>query len=173
MDLNKLVRAAIFTALAIGLGFALLMVPNFEFISVIVFLAGITLGISWGMVVGGTAELIYSILNPFGSGLVFPPLLIAQVVSMIIIGAAGGLLRKVYFKKKFSKWRIASLAVVGFVLTFIFDSLTTLSYPVSAGFDFPQTVGVYVSGIAFTIFHQVSNAIIFAIGIPMVVKQLA
>jgi len=173
MNLNKLVRAAIFTALAIGLGFALLMVPNFELISVIVFLAGITLGIRWGILVGGTAELIYSVLNPFGSGLIFPPLLIAQVVSMILVGAAGGLLRSFYFKKVFSKWHVASLAVVGFILTFIFDSLTTLSYPVSAGFDFPQTIGVYVSGIAFTIFHQVSNAIIFAIGIPSVVKHLA
>lgn len=173
MDLNKLVRASIFTALAIGLGFSLIMVPNIELITVIIFLAGLTLGIGWGVLVGGTAELIFSVLNPFGSGLVFPPLLLAQVLSMMIVGLAGGLMRPLFFKREFSAKNIAGLAITGFVLTFIFDSLTTLSYPISVGFDLPQTVGIYISGIGFTILHQVSNAIVFAIGIPRVVKHLA
>ena len=173
MDLNKLVRASIFTALAIGLGFSLLMVPNVELITVIVFLSGLTLGVRWGILVGGTAEFIFSVLNPFGSGLVFPPLLISQVVSMILIGAFGGFLRSVFYKKKYSSKRIAILAITGFILTFLFDSLTTLSYPVSVGFDFPQTFGIYLSGIGFTLLHQISNAIIFPIVIPKVVKHLA
>lgn len=173
MDLNKLVRASIFTALAIGLGFSLIMVPNIELITVIIFLAGLTLGVSWGVLVGGTAELIFSVLNPFGSGLVFPPLLLAQVLSMMIVGLAGGLMRPLFFKREFSAKNIAGLAITGFILTFIFDSLTTLSYPISVGFDLPQTVGIYISGIGFTILHQVSNAIVFAIGVPRVVKHLA
>lgn len=173
MDLNKLVRASIFTALAIGLGFSLLMVPNVELISVVVFLAGLTLGVRWGILVGGTAELIFSVLNPFGSGLVFPPLLLSQIISMIIIGAVGGLLRPLFFKKDFSKKSIAGLAITGFILTFIFDSLTTLSYPFSAGFDLPQTIGIYISGIGFTFLHQISNAIVFAVGVPSVIKHLA
>ncbi len=173
MNLNKLVRASIFTALAIGLGFSLIMVPNIELITVIVFLAGLTLGIGWGMLVGGTAELIFSVLNPFGSGLVFPPLLLSQIFSMIIIGAAGGLMRTLFFKREFSTKSIAGLAITGFILTFIFDSLTTLSYPFSVGFDLPQTIGIYISGIGFTILHQLSNAIIFVIGVPRVVRHLA
>jgi len=173
MDLNKLVRASIFTSLAIGIGFSLLMIPNVELITVIVFLSGLTLGIGWGILVGGTAELIFSVLNPFGSGLVFPPLLFSQVLSMIIIGAVGGGMRPIFFKREFSTKRIAGLAITGYILTFIFDSLTTLSYPYAAGFDWPQTVGIYISGIGFTILHQISNAIVFAIGVPSVVKHLA
>ena len=173
MNLNKLVRASIFTSLAIGLGFSLLMVPNVELITIIVFLAGLTLGVGWGVLVGGTAEFIFSVLNPFGSGLVFPPLLFSQVISMIIIGATGGVMRPLFFKKYFSTKIITSLAITGFILTFIFDSLTTLSYPFSVGFDWPQTIGIYISGIGFTILHQLSNAIIFAIGVPRVVKHLA
>ena len=172
MDLNKRVRASIFTALAIGLGFSLLMIPNIELITVIVFLSGLTLGIGWGILVGGTAELIFSVLNPFGSGLIFPPLLISQVISMMLIGISGGVLRRVFFKDNYTKRRIVGLAIVGFLLTFIFDSFTTLSYPFSAGFDMPQTIGIYISGIGFTILHQISNAIIFAIGVPKVVKHL-
>ena len=71
MNLNKLVRAAIFAAMAIGLGFMFMLVPNLEFISVTVFLAGLTLGISYGAMVGGTAMLIYSVMNPLGSGLIY------------------------------------------------------------------------------------------------------
>jgi len=40
MNLNKLVQAAIFAAMAIGLGFMFMLVPNLEFITVTVFLSG-------------------------------------------------------------------------------------------------------------------------------------
>ena len=173
MELNKLVRAAIFTALAIGLGFSLLMVPNIELITVIVFLAGLTLGVRWGILVGGTAEAIFSIFNPFGSGLMFPPLLVSQVISMVIVGITGGMLRSLFFKKEFNKKQIIALALTGFIVTFIFDSLTTLSYPVSVGFDFSQTFGIYLTGIGFTLLHQISNAIIFPIVVPKVTQHLA
>lgn len=173
MELNNLVRASIFSALAIGLGFSLLMIPNIEMITVIVFLAGLTLGARWGMIVGGTAEMIFSILNPFGSGLMFPPLLVSQVISMILIGLTGGLLRSVFFKKVISSKMLIMLSICGFLLTFLFDSLTSLSYPISMGFDFAQTFGIYIAGIGFTLMHQISNAIIFPIVIPKVVKYIA
>ena len=41
MKLNKLVRAAIFAALAIGLGFSLLLIPNIELITVTIFISGL------------------------------------------------------------------------------------------------------------------------------------
>lgn len=173
MNLNNLVRASIFTALAIGLGFSLLMVPNVELITVIVFLAGLTLGARWGALVGGTAEFFFSMLNPFGSGLIFPPLMVSQVLAMIIVGISGGSLRAVFFKKVYTQKRMLLLAICGFVLTFLFDSLTTLAYPLSVGFDFTQTLGIYISGIGFTLLHQISNAIIFPIVVPKVVKHLA
>lgn len=91
---------------------------------------------------------------------------------MILIGAFGGILRSVFFHKRYSKKRIASLSITGFLLTFLFDSLTTLSYPISVGFDFPQTFGIYLSGIGFTLLHQISNAVIFPIVVPKVVKNL-
>jgi len=64
------------------------------------------------------------------------------------------------------------LGVIGFFLTFIFDSLTTLSYPLSAGFDFTKTMGLYISGMGFTILHQMANGVIFAIGVPRVTQYL-
>jgi hypothetical protein len=102
----------------------------------------------------------------------FPPLLVSQVISMSLIGLAGGLLRPVFKKKVYSKKIILFLSIYGFILTFIFDSLTSLSYPISMGFDFAQTFGIYIAGIGFTLMHQISNAIIFPIVIPKVLKYL-
>ena len=81
--------------------------------------------------------------------------------------------KRVLFIKNITNIHIFAFGFSGFILTFIFDSLTTLSYPIAAGFDWPQTIGIYFSGIGFTILHQVSNGIIFAVGIPRVVKYLA
>jgi hypothetical protein len=172
MDLSRLVRASVFAAVSVGLGFSLLMIPNIELISVVVFISGVTLGVGWGIIVGGTAEFIFSVLNPFGSGLLFPPLLLGQVIGMVTIGAAGGLLRPLFFRKTFSVKIVFIAGIIGFILTFIFDSLTTLSYPVSVGYDLPQTLALYLSGIAFTLLHQISNAIIFSVGIPGIMRHL-
>jgi hypothetical protein len=65
------------------------------------------------------------------------------------------------------------LGVTGLFVTFIYDSFTTLSYPISAGFELTQTLGIYISGLSFSLLHQISNAIVFTIGIPRVMKYLA
>ena len=173
MELNNLVRAAIFAALAISVGFSLLLIPNIELITVTIFISGLTLGSAWGMLIGATAEIIFSSLNPFGSGLSFPPLFISQVLSMIIIGAIGGWLRPIFYRTDFSYNSLIGLGFTGLFVTFIYDSFTTLSFPVSAGFEFAQILGIYISGLGFSFIHQVSNAIVFTVGIPRVMKYLA
>ena len=96
MGLNNLVRAATFAATAIGLGFMFMLVPNVEFISVTVFLSGLTLGVLFGAMVGGTAMMIYSILNPLGSGLIYLPLLVGQIIAMAVIGTAGAVTGRLF-----------------------------------------------------------------------------
>ena len=91
MNLNKLVQAAIFAAMAIGLGFMFMLVPNLEFITVTVFLSGLTLGMGYGTLVGGTAMLIYSAMNPLGSGLIYITLLLGQILAMAGIGLLGSI----------------------------------------------------------------------------------
>ena len=172
MDLNRLVRASIFSALAIGAGFALLMIPNVELITVIIFTAGLSLGTGWGIMIGGTSVMIFSGLNPLGSGLSFPPLLFTQIIGMAAVGGVGGLLTNTFLVKKYTKGRLVLLGVTGFLVTFIFDSLTTLSYPISAGFDISRTIGLYISGMGFTLLHQVANGFIFIVGIPRMAKFL-
>ncbi|MBL7046597.1 MAG: ECF transporter S component [Candidatus Marinimicrobia bacterium] len=169
---TNLAKAAMFTALAVGSGYALILVPNIELITAIVFISGVYLGVSWGIIVGILAEFVFSTLNPMGSGLLFLPLLIAQIVSMAIVGLAGGLLQYVLKIRNWTLTKMIFLGAIGAILTFVYDSLTTLSYPVAAGFEWKQTMVLYLSGIGFTVLHQISNAIIFFMVLPRVFSRI-
>lgn len=173
MDLSNLVRASIFCALAVGLGFSLMLVPNVELITVIVFLSGLTLGWRWGMVVGGTAIFIYSGLNPMGSGLSFPPLFLAQIIAMWFVGAMGGVLRPFFFRPTFNIFMLGGLALSGFFLTLVYDGMTIIAYPLSMGMGLPGIAASFIKGLGFTILHEISNAVIFVLAVPKVVKKLA
>jgi len=171
VDLNNTVKAAVFSATAIGLGYMFLMVPNVEFISVTIFLSGLTLGIFWGALVGGSSIMVYSVLNPLGSGLAFLPLLLGQIVAMIGIGVAGATIGKLLIKLQL-KLMIIFSALTGFLCTFWYDLITTVAFPISAGYDFHEIIIYSISGIIFTLMHLISNSIIFMIVIPGYKKRL-
>tara|TARA_Y100000741_G_scaffold176009_1_gene133568 strand:+ start:127 stop:648 length:522 start_codon:yes stop_codon:yes gene_type:complete len=172
MELNNLVKAAIFCALAIGMGFSLILVPNIELITVIVFISGLMLGCKWGALVGGTAIFIYSGLNPMGSGLSFPPLFFMQILGMGITGFTGGLFSRFFLEKETKVFSLITLGFLGFTCTFIYDFLTLISYPLSAGLGVSGMIAALVKGIGFTLLHEISNAIVFVVTIPKVIKYL-
>tara|TARA_B100000579_G_scaffold426431_1_gene433645 strand:- start:231 stop:752 length:522 start_codon:yes stop_codon:yes gene_type:complete len=172
MELNNLVKAAIFCALAIGMGFSLMLVPNIELITVIVFMSGLMLGWKWGTLVGGTAIFIYSGLNPMGSGLSFPPLFFMQILGMAITGFTGGLFSSFFLEKETNIFSLLTLGLLGFICTFIYDFLTLISYPLSAGLGLSGMIAALVKGIGFTLLHEISNAIVFVVTIPKVIKYL-
>ena len=165
MNLNNLVKAAIFSSTAIGLGFIFMFIPNLEFISVTVFLSGLTLGGYVGAMVGGTSMLVYSGLNPLGSGLIHLPLLISQILAMSTIGILGGFGRITLLNLK-RKALVPISGIFGFFCTLWYDGITTLSYPISAGFSFDEALAYSVSGILFTLMHLFSNTLIFTVVVP-------
>ncbi|MBL50558.1 MAG: hypothetical protein CMG57_01215 [Candidatus Marinimicrobia bacterium] len=171
MNLNKLVRAAIFAAMAIGLGFMFMLVPNLEFMSVTIFLSGLTLGVPYGAIVGAVAILIYSVMNPLGSGLIYLTLLMGQILAMSGIGIAGGCSAAIIHQ--FSPRLTAVISGgIGFICSLWYDGVTTLAYPISAGYDWDETVAYAVSGIFFTSIHLLSNTVIFSIVIPGYLKRI-
>ena len=172
MNLNKLVQAAIFAAMAIGLGFMFMLVPNLEFISVPVFLSGLTLGMGYGTLVGGTAMLIYSAMNPLGSGLIYITLLLGQILAMAGIGLLGSISKQ--FLKIHNPLACSIVAGgIGLVCTLLYDGVTTLTYPISAGYDWDETVAYAISGLLFTFMHLVSNAIIFSLVVPGYLRRIS
>ena len=172
MELNNLIRAAIFCAVAVGMGFSLMFIPNIELITVMVFLSGIYLGIGWGALVGFTAMAIYSGLNPMGSGLSFPPLFLMQIIGMAFAGIIGGLVRPLFNEKKINFLLMASLAFLGFTITLIYDLLTLLSYPLSAGLGLSGILAALFKGLGFTLLHEISNAVVFTVTVPPVMRYI-
>jgi len=173
MELVNLVRAAIFCAMAIAMGYSLMMVPNIELITVIIFLSGVTLNLWWGALVGLVAMGIYSGLNPLGSGLSFPPLFFAQIIAMSLCGIIGGLLKPIFFTKDYNIYHLFLLALTGFVVTAIYDVFTLVSYPLVSGLGLSGVLASLVKGLGFTLLHEISNAFIFLITVPRVVRYLA
>ena len=172
MELENLVRASIFCAMAIAMGYSLMMVPNIELITVTIFLSGVTLNLKWGAIVGLVAMAIYSGLNPLGSGLSFPPLFFAQIIGMSLCGIIGGILKPIFFVKKFSFLKLFLLGLVGFLVTFLYDVLTLVSYPLFSGLGFPGIIASLIKGLGFTLLHEISNIFIFLITVPRVVQFL-
>ena len=130
-----------------------------------VFLSGLTLGGYIGAIVGGTSMLVYSGLNPLGSGLIHLPLFISQIVAMSIIGTLGGFGSIILFNLK-RKALVPISGMFGFFCALWYDGITNLSYPISAGFSFDETLAYSASGILFTLMHLFSNTLIFTVVVP-------
>lgn len=102
VNVRRLVVTAIFIALALGLKFALIILPNVEPLTVTFFLAGYMLGPLSGLITGGIGEFLYSFFNPYGAA--SPPLLMAQVLCMSLSGLAGGWVRRLSSKRTPPAW---------------------------------------------------------------------
>ena len=168
---RKLFLAAMLTALGVTLGYLFLTVPNVELVTATVFISGFILGPLVGVVVGTVTELIFSALNPMG--IPMPTLLIAQILGMALVGYAGGILRKRnWFESSVVKETI-TFASAGFLVTLVFDILTTLSFSiVMAEGDMRKVLSSFIFGMSFYVIHLVLNTTIFAIFVPLVLSRL-
>ena len=119
-----------------------------------------------------TSMAIYSGMNPMGSGLSFPPLFAMQIIGMSLTGIIGGLVRPFFFVKQFNVFLISSLAILGFTVTLIYDMLTLIAYPIAAGLGFSGMLAALIKGLGFTLLHEISNAIVFVVSIPRIIKLL-
>lgn len=164
MEMQKTVpRIAIFSALAIALGYVLSPVPNIEMMTPTIFLSGALFGILPGILVGTISFLIFGFFNPMGSSPL--PLLMAQVVGGIIVGWGGG----IYHQMKVD--RVWLLIIMGILLTLLYDILTS-----AAGwFFFPSKktfVAYILVGLPFILIHIGTQAFAYGVIIYSVHKKL-
>jgi hypothetical protein len=157
-----------FIALGVALGYAFIAVPNVELITACIFISGYILGIKEGFAVGLVTEAIYSGLNPYG--MAAPPIFIAQILSMAVIGTMGGIIGNHHPKKRLAFHII--LGLTGFMGTLIFDTLTTLSYTLFIELSRETLIGSFIYGLGFYITHLLSNTIIFLTVVPVVITTL-
>lgn len=172
-SLKTTTRAAFLITLCVVLGYLFLPIPNLEMITAGIFLSGVWMGPLLGAVIGFSAEAIYSISNPMGFPP--PPLLVAQVLAMAFTGFVGGFFQvsvrgAVFFTRK-SLGMHYLLAAAGFFLTFLYDVLTNLSFPIMAGFSWEQIRITLALGFPFTAFHIGTNVVVFALVVPVILRR--
>ncbi len=162
-DYRRFALMSLWTGLIATVGFVFALIPNLELVTLSAFLGGVALGASRGMMVAMLGEAIFSALNPVGSGLGFPILYLFQIVSVGLSGLLGGWLRYPLQKLKNHLVLAVSFGVIGFVLTLVFDSLTALSFPLSAGLTEGTLWATLTTGLVFFVMHMSSNTILFAL----------
>jgi len=163
---------AVMTAACVSTNYLLVGVVNVKLMDLIVFVSGFIFGPSVGASVGILTWLVYGTLNPYGFSL---PILAATCVGESLYGVVGGLLERrtdgnSYAADGGSLWFVnARFAIIGFLLTFVYDLYTNIVSGIVAGI--PIVVAL-ISGIPFAIAHELSNAVFFFVGASLLVKAI-
>lgn len=169
---RKIADTGIFLALFLGLAYIFTYIPNVEFITAIAFLSGFLLGWKRGLFVAVTGEAIYSIANPFGSGLAYPVMLGAQLISFALFAIIGFIFRYFMLELIERKPGLSSfiLGITGLFLSVIYSFFTSVAFAVSSGFDISQTLAGFIAGLPFYIVHFIANTLIFSLLVPYVIS---
>ncbi len=171
---RKIAETGIFLALFLGIAYAFSYIPNLEFITAIAFFSGLLLGWKRGLFVALLGEGIFSIANPFGSGLAFPTLLLAQLLSFSAFALLGAFSRSYIPEMARRKPAVAGivLGIHGLVLTFFYNVMTSVFYAVPSGFSLEQSAAGIVAGIPFYLINMISNTITFSVLITLLVNYV-
>jgi hypothetical protein len=148
---------AVMTAACIASNYLLIGFTNIKFMDLIVFVSGCAFGPALGATVGILTWLVYGTLNPYGFSL---PVLVATALGESLYGVTGGLIGA---RGGLGEGTSASFkfAIIGFLLTFIYDLATNIVSGLTAGI--PIAVAL-VAGIPFALAHEASNAAFFFVG---------
>lgn len=163
---------AVMTAACVSTNYLLIGVVNVKFMDLLVFVSGFAFGPLVGGSVGVLTWLVYGTINPYGFSL---PILVTTCLGESIYGIVGGLLGGVEVRGagnsvggRFSFFNV-KFAVVGFLLTFVYDLLTNIVSGVVVGI--PIVVAL-VSGIPFALAHELSNTAFFFVGVSPLVSVI-
>ncbi len=165
------VLLGLFTGTAVGVGYLLAGVPNVELMTLVIALAGASLGPRAGALSGILAAAIYSLGSPYG--LPHPLLLLAQVCGLGIAGVLGGWSSRRMLGAIDRNSRVRAMILAGgtgFVATFLFDLLTNLS--IVRAFQLSPAV-VFSTAIPLSLLHTGSNTIFFALLFPLLARRLS
>jgi hypothetical protein len=146
--------------------------PNVEFTSLIVFLAGAVLGVSFGAGLGVMVMFVNGFVSPWGiAGLILP----FQVIGMAVVGVGGGLYRRSR-RGSYDAESCAETAVLGAFLSLVYDVVTNLGFAVTLMLTgqpiFLAIISALVSGAVFSVVHVVSNAVFFGAAFVPVTNAL-
>jgi len=165
--LRGYVLTAMFAGIAAAAGYMLMLVPNIEAVTAILFTAGYVLGFRRGILAALIAAVLYFGLNPQGG--LFPPLLAAQILGVALAPILG-----VYYRllNPQGVYRYLCLALAALTATLWYDFLTNLAFPLSVGLDMKGILIMLTTGIPFSLIHIAGNIAIFIILVPLFIGVL-
>ncbi len=152
---------AIMTALALVGNYTVVMIPNVELGSTILFVAAYTFGWTIGAPCALMMSVVFGFVNPWGFAV--PEILLTQIIAWLYVVAAGALMGSSNPSEETKIAKRWQLAGAGLFLTLFFDLLTNYGFAVA--FGLPYWVAL-MSGLPFMVVHVVSNTIIFGAVIP-------
>lgn len=156
----KLSTTATLASLGIILSAFVIFFPNFEFISVSIFLIAILFGIEYGLLSAISIAVVYEflVIPIYGSGGL---LILFKLICYITLALVAGLGRKLFVKLSF--WELgvfgATFAIIYDVITTIFGQIIVLQQSVTA----PYLISLLIWGIPFTLSHMIGNFILFSL----------
>lgn len=156
----KIAISASLGSLGIVLSTIVVFVPNFELISVTIFLVSLLFGVYYGLLTAVSVSLVYEFIITT----IFGPasyLIFFKLASYVILALIAGLARKVFLKLSF--WE---LGIFGSFFAVFYDIFITLGFQVvviQEKIVFSYLLFLLVQGIIFTIIHVTTNFILFSL----------
>ena len=168
--MRRSVRVALFAALAAALGFLLAPIPNIELFTLSLFFAGYSLGWRSGCAAALLAVLLFYGFNPYGSSLMFPALLAAQLVAGGAVASLGALYRALPVAGSSPLW-------LRRLLLLPFAALAGVALPLLPMLVFPllgygSWQGWAALGLLFTGWGVAFNVVVFTGALPALAKQV-
>ncbi|MCG3215188.1 MAG: hypothetical protein KAS63_00580 [Candidatus Heimdallarchaeota archaeon] len=164
----KMSTTAILSSLGIILSSIVVLVPNFEFISVTIFLISLLFGVYYGLISATVIALIYEfIVTPIygASGLLIPFKLLCYFMLAFLTGL---------FRKKIINLSFWELGIIGSFFALIYDIITTfggllvilitnLQTNLPANISFASFLSLMIFGAPITITHIIGNFVLFSL----------
>jgi len=151
---------AIMSSLALVGNYALVMVPNVELGSTVLFVTAFLFGLQMAAWCVFLVSIIFAVFNPWGPFI--PAIWLAQVIGWLFMVTAGWMMGRTR-EKQWTRTGISELSFVGAIATLFFDLVTTMAYSWALSVPFALAL---ISGLPFMLVHIFSNAIIFPLVIP-------
>lgn len=158
---RALVTSSLLAGLAYVSNFMMLVIPNVSLAFFIVFLAGYSLGLGWGLITGSLSFFLISYFSPFGMALF--PLLAVQVICGAVVGAFGSIAYKAYQARLRDPMTYIIYALWGAVATTVYMG----GISVADAFLFGPFKERLIISLGFSILTIVSNLIIFPLLVPV------
>lgn len=168
---------AVLVSACLASNYALIWLPNVKVMDLIVFVSGLRFGAFIGGVVGILVWAIYGSINPYGFVL---PIWLGCMAAESLFGVTGGLVRAYSLVNSSNRRRLSlEMAVIGVLLTFVYDLATNLLSALTISWfetRIETILAVIISGIPFAVAHEVSNGILFFLGVgplPSSIEKIA